>query len=35
MIEQTAASQFIANGETAAFGCDQMEHSSIKVTFDT
>jgi len=29
------ASQLIANGETAAYGRDQMRHSSIKVTFDT
>ena len=28
------ASQLIANSETAAFGRDQMGHSSIKVTFD-
>ena len=29
------ASMLIAQGESAKYGCDQMGHSSIQVTFDT
>jgi hypothetical protein len=34
-LSQFFASQLIAQGETAGYVRDQMDHSSIKVTFDT